>query len=162
MLGVEHPSPSFWESGLDCSSVIQTPQANHERHQTCLTEDPNYIYRSHVLRMASSSSARANRPAQNIAVVRKDEETFEERARREQAARFLESNELLMWLSMSRNEVLSPPSFPFQILERPLTCHLSPCRRPGTTTSTSWPTSTPTRRSSGRTCTSRLLRTASG
>ncbi|KAF2100028.1 hypothetical protein NA57DRAFT_75531 [Rhizodiscina lignyota] len=38
------------------------------------------------------------------AIVKYHEETFEEKAVKEQAARVLESNELLIWLAMSRNE----------------------------------------------------------
>lgn len=39
------------------------------------------------------------------AIVRQEEETFEERDIKERAARILESSELLIWIAMSRNEV---------------------------------------------------------
>ena len=50
------------------------------------------------------------------AIVTKDEETFAEQNLKETAATILESNELLIWHAMNRNEVHNFPLFNFKIL----------------------------------------------
>lgn len=84
------------------------PQPHHQPY-TALQQDRQARNRpANVHSAATSGSLRGSGGIRQQRSALARDETFEERERRYNAARILESNEMLIWHSVARNEVRSP------------------------------------------------------